>query len=180
MSEARQAVDRLLEQDQCYQAHEQRIAECERRLARQKLRGTPAPELAEELQIARLRRDALSDQMRFASPLIWVMYKYEAYQGQPQALRTMHDFRLHCAKPGYICTKRMAFLNATLLQQGHTPLSDDARYPDDMTLTALYPLMEQLSADEVVMRQWQIYEYYEQDGAVRKWQNYPSTDDAAV
>ena len=173
-TEVRQAVDTLLAHYQRYRAYLADIASIERTLSRQKLRGESTEELTRRLHEVRSAIDALSDAMTFATPRIWVMYKHEAYRYEPQPIRTMHDLRLHCAAPGYICTKRMMFLNDYLTTHGQAPLSDDRHYPDDMPLDELYAMLARLEDDATLMADWRLYEYFSDDGVVKKWQNYIS------
>ena len=112
-----------------------KIAAAERRLALAKLKNSDVEQVRIELDNLRHSQQQLSDAMTFDTPLVWVMYKFEAYQDETQPIRTMHDFRLHCSKPGYICTKRFIFLNAHLCINGQRPLTDSEQYPDEMLLS---------------------------------------------
>ncbi len=115
----------------------------------------------------------LSDAMTFDTPRIWIEYKYRAYADEPQPITTMHDLRLHCSKPGYICTARYTFLNDELTQAGEPPLSDRAAYPDSMDIGALLesPRLDALS-DETFAA-WRQHEYHrDAEGRVAKWQSY--------
>jgi hypothetical protein len=84
----------------------------------------------------------------------------------------MHDFRLHCSKPGYICTKRFTFLNTHLCNNGQCLLTDDERYPDKMLLSEIFPLLGEIEQDEAFLSSWRAHEYYQEDGIVKKWQDY--------
>lgn len=168
----RQAVDALLAHYRQYQDYQAEVARLERTLAKQKLRGESTEATTRQLREQQAAIDKLSDAMTFATPRIWVMYKYEAYQDEAQPIATMHDLRLHCAKPGYICTKRMNFLNEYLIDHGQVPLSDDVRYPDDMRLDAIYAELAALESDESLLADWQAHEYFREDGVVKKWQRY--------
>lgn len=168
----RQAVDALLEQYRQYLAYQSEVDALERQLAKQKLRGESTEAASQLLDERRAAISQLSDAMTFATPLIWVMYKHEAYQHEAQPIRTMHDLRLHCAKPGYICTKRMQFLNAYLTSRGRVPLSDDEQYPDALSLDMIYETLSQLEEDTTLLEQWRHHEYFTEDGVVKKWQNY--------
>ena len=104
MDSARVAVDKLLDMYDEYKTLTAKIAAAERRLALAKLKNNDIEQVQTELDILRRDQQQLSDTMTFDTPLIWVMYKFEAYQDEAQPIRTMHDFRLHCSKLGYICT----------------------------------------------------------------------------
>ena len=169
---ARAAVDRLLDMYDEYKTLTVKITAAERRLALAKLKNSDIEQAQTELDVLRRDQQQLSDDMMFDTPLVWVMYKFEAYQDEAQPIRTMHDFRLHCSKPGYICTKRFIFLNAHLCSNGQCPLTDGEQYPDEMLLSEIFPLLGEIGQDEVFMSNWRAHEYYQEDGAIKKWQNY--------
>lgn len=169
---ARAAVDKLLDMYDEYKTLTVKIAAAERRLALAKLKNSGVEQIRIELDELRHSQQQLSDDMTFDTPLVWVMYKFEAYQDEAQPIRTMHDFRLHCSKPGYICTKRFTFLNTHLCNNGQCPLTDDERYPDKMLLSEIFPLLADIEQDEVFLSTWRAHEYYQEDGIVKKWQDY--------
>lgn len=114
----------------------------------------------------------ISDEMTFANPVVWMMYKYKAYQGTSQAITDMQDFRKHCSKPDYICTKRYLFLNEYLSRRG-IDLNDNSLYPDTLALPEVYgskPLLT-LLRDANFMAEWDRHEYHTVDGRVAKWEN---------
>ena len=168
----RAAVDRLLDMYDEYKALTAKIAAAERRLALVKLKNSGVEQIRIELDGLWRSQQQLSDDMTFDTPLVWVMYKFEAYQDEAQPIRTMHDFRLHCSKPGYICTKRFIFLNAHLCSNGQCPLTDSEQYPDEMLLSEIFPLLGEIEQDESFLSSWRSHEYYQKDGAIKKWQNY--------
>ena len=172
MEGTRAAVDRLLDMYDDYKTLAAKITAAERRLALAKLKNSGVEQIRIELDNLRHSQQQLSDDMMFDTPLVWVMYKFEAYQDEAQPIRTMHDFRLHCSKPGYICTKRFIFLNAHLCSNGQRPLIDSKKYPDEMLLREIFPLLGEIGQDEVLMSSWRSHEYYQEDGAIKKWQNY--------
>ena len=172
MDSARAAVDRLLDMYDEYKTLTAKIAAAERRLALAKLRNSDVKQIRIELDDLRHSQQQLSDDMTFDTPLVWVMYKFEAYQDEAQPIQTMHDFRLHCSKPGYICTKRFIFLNAHLCSNGQRPLTDSEQYPDEMLLSEIFPLLSEIEHDKNFLSNWRAHEYYQEDGAIKKWQNY--------
>ena len=172
MNSARAAVDRLLDMYDDYKTLASKITAAERRLALAKLKNSGVEQIQIELDDLRRDQQQLSDDMTFDTPLVWVMYKFEAYQDEAQPIRTMHDFRLHCSKPGYICTKRFIFLNAHLCSNGQRPLTDSEQYPDEMLLREIFPLLGEIEQDEAFLSSWRAHEYYQEDGATKKWQDY--------
>ena len=172
MNSARAAVDRLLDMYDDYKTLVAKITAAERRLALAKLKNSDVEQIRIELDDLRHEQQQLSDDMTFDTPLIWVMYKFEAYQDEAQPIQTMHDFRLHCSKPGYICTKRFIFLNAHLCSNGQHLLTDSKKYPDEMLLSEIFPLLSKIEQDEAFLSSWRAHEYYQEDGAIKKWQDY--------
>ncbi|MDO4712729.1 MAG: hypothetical protein Q4B05_02380 [Candidatus Saccharibacteria bacterium] len=167
----RMAVDRLLRMYGEYRRLGEQLAQAERALMRAKLAGSDTTTARATLDALRTQQQTISDAMTFATPLIWVMYKCEAYRDEAQPIATLHDFRLHCAKPGYICTKRLHFLNQWCQRRGRTPFSDTGAYPDEMRLEELYAELAVLEQDASLMEEWRRHEYYQENGAVKKWQN---------
>lgn len=174
MDKNRKAVNQLLamyEQYKVVQAQEVRLST---KLAKAKLKNLPDETIYAEYNDAKQELQKIADDMTFATPIIWMLYKYEAYQHEAQPIRTMHDFRLHCSKEGYICTKRFRFLNEQLKKAEGVPLTDIAYYPDDMIVAEvagsrpLHTLVESASFTEL----WRKYEYYTANGRVAKWENY--------
>lgn len=172
MNSARVAVDRLLDIYDEYKTLTAKIAAAERRLALAKLKNSDVEQIRIELDDLRYSQQRLSDDMTFDTPLVWVMYKFEAYQDEVQPIRTMHDFRLHCSKPGYICTKRFIFLNAHLCSNGQRPLTDSEQYPDEMLLSEIFPLLSEIERDKNFLSNWRAHEYYQEDDVIKKWQDY--------
>jgi hypothetical protein len=129
--------------------------------------GVQITDLEERLQ-------SISDEMTFASPIVWVMYKFQAYAGTSQAIVDMEDFRGHCQPDGYICTKRYLFVKNYLLKNMSLDLDDTSQYPDTLKLDQLY-LREEFFAlvtDKDFMSSWNTYEYHRVNGKVAKWENY--------
>ena len=155
---ARAAVDRLLSMYDEYKTLTAKIAAAERRLALAKLKNSDVEQIRIELDDLQHSQQQLSDAMTFDMPLVWVMYKFEAYKDEAQPIRTMHDFRLHCSKPGYICTKRFIFLNAHLCSKGQNSLTDRKQYPDEMLLSEIFPLLDEIEQDKVFLSNWRAHE----------------------
>lgn len=168
------AVTALLGQYEQYKTILEEKNNLSREVARAKLRGNADAALIERYAYIDAQLADLSDAMTFASPAIWLQYKMEAYKHEAQAITTMHDLRLHCSKPGYICTKRYHFLNSTLKEMGRPTLDDETVYPDSLALAQILTSRDFLeiehSADAI--NQWGEYEYNKTDEKVAKWENY--------
>lgn len=172
MSEAktRQAVDTLLAMYQAYKRLNEQAEQTGRQLVKAKLRGDDTTSVATAYETLRTELQQLSDAMTFAGPTIWAMYKFEAYADEAQPIRTMHDFRMHCSKPGYICTKRFQYVNSALARRNLPTLADKAVFPDSMLVSELYASLKPLEADAAFMQAWSGHEYYRKDGVVAKWE----------
>lgn len=169
-------VNKLLNQYQQYKKLLEELGAIERQLAKAKLLGTNQSLLKSEQITLKKELQTLSDAMTFANPIIWIQYKNLAYKDEAQPITTMHDLRVHCSKPDYICTKRYTFLNEYLTKQGIPALSDQATYPDTLELTQLLktPSLQALVEDPAFLKQWALYEYFTQNGQVAKWENFNS------
>lgn len=174
--EADSEVTKLLEAYGRYKALLTQQQEISSKLARQKLKGDVSP--ADQASFDQLTNELqqVSDSMTFASPTAWMRYKYEAYRDEAQPIRTMHDFRMHCSKPGYICTKRFLFVNEQLASR-HLPLLTDRKtYSDGISLSELLTkdIFAALEQNEDFMDEWATYEYNKEKDRVAKWENYQS------
>lgn len=165
------SVTTLLSQYEDYKLLLHQQSQVARRLAKAKLRSddvtsqqTQYDQLSAELQ-------SLSDAMKFDSPTIWVLYKYNAYKNEAQPIVTMQDFRVHCSKPGYICTKRYTFVNTMLTYRGMANLTDETAYPGTTVLDEIASVFQLLEADEMFMELWREREYHTVDGRTAKWEN---------
>lgn len=172
---SRIAVDRLLLQYAQYNHISERQAVVARSLAKATLRSEPSDELHHRHAALAVERQSISDAMTFESPVIWMMYKFEAYAHSPQPIASMHDFRMHCRKPGYICTKRFDFVCEQLAASGHATWNDETQYPDDLSLIEASKTdgLRLVSKSPEFRCLWAGHEYYQLDGASAKWMNYP-------
>lgn len=150
------------------------VSEIENRYAKAKLLNIDSTDLANTRQQLTRKLQHVSDSMTFSDPLVWIQYKYYAYQDDAQPITTLHDFRIHCSKPGYICTKRFAFVNDALTKHGYPDLKNEKSYDDTLELSQLFnnDSLNQLIENDAFMNEWKQYEYHEIDGRVAKWQNF--------
>jgi hypothetical protein len=167
------SIDELLVMYGQYQQLVLQRSPLERAVARGRLTGQPDAASQDRLAQLNERIAALSDAMTFALPSIWIGYKARAYRDEPQALTTLADLRLHCAKPGYICTKRFQFLNAALRGSGLTALDDEQLSPTLLLESAeIQDVLSRIEQDAEFVRRWQEYEYYTVDWRVAKWEGF--------
>lgn len=175
-SSARADVDKLLGMYAEYKSTVAQQEDTARQLAKAKLKGSPTEQLQKAYTALSQQTQAISDTMTFATPLVWALYKFEAYAGEAQPISTMQDFRVHCSKPGYICTKRFIFVNQALNEKGLPTLADSKAYPDTESLTVAFASLQELSEDDTdFMKSWELHEYYKQGGKVAKWENFTAS-----
>jgi hypothetical protein len=137
------------------------------------LRGNePAlQEIDTKIATLKTRQQTLWDGMFYDSPVIWLMYKYQAYRASQNEIATMGNLKKHCEPVAYICTKRFIFMHNYAL---HNIGVDILEIPDDALLPEIYKSdwMMQLVNDPVFMQTWREHEYYKEGGHVAKWQSF--------
>lgn len=170
----RNLVDGLIEMYARYKELSANLAQLSEKLAKQKAAGNQDDVLKLEHERLTQELQDLSDSMTFANPIVWMMYKYEAYMGEAQPILNMHDFRLHCSKPGYICTNRFIFLNEQLARLDYALMSDTDHYPDDMSLKEAFETAEivRISDDADFRELWDRHEYHKDGSRVAKWEDF--------
>ncbi len=117
-------------------------------------------------------REQLSNEMTFANPVIWMIYKYQAYKGASNEIKTIGDFRKHCEPEGYICTLRFKFLK-DYLKKKSIDLTDLKKFPDNKDLKYLFKsdFIFKLTADTIFMNIWKSNEYLIENNKVNKWRS---------
>jgi hypothetical protein len=120
------------------------------------------------------RLQHISDEMTFANPVVWLMYKHTAYLGTPGAIQAWRDMKKHCSKPGYICTKRFQHMTSYIMHTQATNLEDIGRFPDDLLMSDFYQsdLITELVADKNFMEGWSTHEFHHDGLRVAKWENF--------
>lgn len=110
----------------------------------------------------------VSDEMTFANPLIWMMYKDKAYKGTSTEIKTWKDFKKHCEPEAYICGIRYRFLKSHFASEGKAL---DTMFADDSGLMQIYQSREilDLCLDIDFMEEWKKQEYRKTDDKVNKW-----------
>lgn len=117
---------------------------------------------------AKKKLDAIGDSMKFQNPLIWLQYKYEAYQYEPgKELRTIADLVSHCDVDG-ICHKRFDAINMHLRHTNGKDLTDH-----ELQSVRLEDLAEDLRylvmcLDLSFQKKWSRHE----NDPAGKWRNY--------
>lgn len=124
------------------------------------------------------KQENLGQRMKFQNPLIWMMYKHEAYKNNPTDVKdvqspilTLSAMREHVKSEKDICNKRYAYINAALRQKNQgEDLSNDEFLPADTDLAEVIKDQRfvNLALDQSFMDGWLANEN-DEDG---KWANY--------
>jgi hypothetical protein len=104
----------------------------------------------------------VSDIMRFDTPLVWLAYKFLAYQDTKQAINTIEDLRMHCSDPEDLCAKRFHFVEEII-----------DTIPNNELISFAWENTEVASAlrSKDLVDAWRTYEFFETNGHICKWQN---------
>lgn len=113
----------------------------------------------------------LGDQMYFDSPMIWLAYKGEAYQGKEASgitpINTWGELLSHASPKGYICTKRLDFLRKAWIARGN-PQSIDQSWPAQTLIEDVVGDSRFQAFATNIMFEWLAYER----SSLGKWKNY--------
>lgn len=133
--------------------------------------------MSEGAEVRRLKYEQarLGDEMKFQNPLIWMMYKYEAYKNEGEkSISTLRLLRTHCKIDG-ICAKRYDFINAALRQKNRgEDLTRDEFLAADTDLSTVISDQRfiNLSLDLQFMTEWSKHE----NDKAGKWKNYKKSN----
>ncbi len=119
-------------------------------------------------------KDRIGDEMTYADPIVWMMYKHKAYLGSDHEITTVGALREHSDDHGGICAKRFDFLSTSIKVKYRKDIRDPKEFSNDVLIEDLYEseLLDKIVSDENFMHDWQRHEFYKKDGKVAKWQNY--------
>lgn len=139
---------------------------------------TSDPNAAKQIELLQLQQKELGEAMTFANPLIWLLYKIQAYAGSPKALKTLANLRKHAESPTYICHKRLNFLNEYIKSKFGKDLLNDESVSGDTDLGETVEMgLVDACLDEAFMQKWFEFEYFQHPDVtnrlrVAKWENY--------
>lgn len=159
-------VKRLILQFKEYEYLNVRIKDLENNKFLNKLKKNykSVEELDKQINLLKLDRQKVSDEMTFANPIIWIMYKYKAYKNTNNEIKTVEEFINHCSPEGYICTKRYKFLSKYV--------KIDRFFNKKDNLRKLYKsgILLEIVNNQEFMKSWKQNEYLIKDGKVSKWE----------
>ncbi len=119
-------------------------------------------------------KNRIGDEMFYIDPIVWMMYKHEAYLGKKNEIKTVGNLREHCTDHGGICAKRFNFLSTYIKTKYGKDIRDAEIFPDYMPIEDLYDgdILNNIVQEKNFMQDWQRHEFCKQDEKVAKWQNY--------
>lgn len=122
---------------------------------------------------SKAEKNKISNEMFFVDPIVWILYKYEAYQGSDHAISTWGDLVEHSIGHDGICGRRLKWLSAQCKKEG-VDIHNEATIPTNLLLAKVTELSVILNIckNEQAMNEWEKYEYETIDGEVKKWQSY--------
>jgi hypothetical protein len=119
-------------------------------------------------------KQKISDSMTFSNPIVWMMYKYHAYQGTNHQISTYGDLKKHSLEHDGICSKRFNFLKNYLYESYEFDILDERVFSNDLYLKEFFQdkTIQQLLQNKDFIKQWRHYEFYIENKKVAKWGNY--------
>ncbi len=128
-------------------------------------------ELDDKIALIKLDLDQVSNEMTFANPIIWMMYKFKAYKDTSNEIQTLGDFRKHCEPDGYICTVRYTFMCMYIKDKYSVDITNKVMFPDKLLLSTFYAadIIGKLLSDTSFLSQWKTNEYKITHNRVNKW-----------
>jgi hypothetical protein len=116
----------------------------------------------------------IADQMLFADPVVWMLYKYEAYKGTVAEIATWGDLVQHSEHHDGICKKRLQFIRASMLTLTHQDVLDGSVIDpqQDIRQLVVSNFFEPLLQNQEHMTNWSTNEYFTMQGKAAKWECY--------
>jgi len=112
--------------------------------------------------------------MFFVDPIVWILYKHEAYKNSDHPLLTWGDLIHHSFGHDGICGKRLYYIASWCAREKGISIFDETvlRRAADLAVVATHLLFLEISADESFMETWHQHEYEKTAGVVTKWKSY--------
>jgi len=119
-------------------------------------------------------KNRIGDEMTYADPIVWMMYKKQAYAGSDHEINTFGDLKEHSIDHGGICAKRMRFLALFIKENYKKDILDSSEFSNNTTLENFYDcdLINKVVNDQEFVKTWESHEYFKDGGKVAKWENY--------
>lgn len=174
MDYCKQVVDRLILQYKEYLYLNKKIKELENKKFAEILKsksGKKVKLIEDTIALVKTDLNQVSNEMTFANPIIWMMYKYRAYKNTSNEISTLEDFRKHCEPEGYICTARYKFLKEFMRKNLSIDLDNKSLYPDTLELDDFYTKKEitSLLENHQFLKMWKEKEYLITKNKINKW-----------
>jgi hydroxymethylpyrimidine pyrophosphatase-like HAD family hydrolase len=166
---ADQIVDRLILQFDEYQKLQKSVNDEENILAINQLNEQVSE--TKKLGILKNILNRLSDEMTFATPRIWMLYKLRAYANTNKEIETVEDFIEHCSPKDYICTKRYKFINEYISKKYSKNIQELTNESNNLFDLISNPIITNLESDYDFILAWIENEYLISNNKISKWKN---------
>lgn len=119
-------------------------------------------------------KNRIGDNMTYADPIVWMMYKQEAYKGGDHEINTLGHLKEHSVDHGGICAKRMRFLATYIKNIYGKDILNSSEFSDDTNLVDFYEsnLLNEVVNTTSFINEWQKNEFFKRNGVIAKWDNY--------
>jgi hypothetical protein len=119
------------------------------------------------------QKQKIADEMFYDDPIIWMMYKKEAYKNTQDAINSLGDLKEHATGHG-ICAKRFNFLRNYILEKSDIDILNSEIFANELSLDDFYDndIINNLIQDIYFINKWTEYEFFKKDSKIAKWQNY--------
>lgn len=164
---SQQKIETLVKQYNEYMELEKQIE-----TLKEKIKNSDDKNITKQITLLQLKQKYLWESMKYDNPYIWIEYKRLAYAWTESKVETIWELRKHCESPTYICHKRLMFLNS-ILKENWIDIFD--KNIDENTLLIDFLnnwLIQEISRNEKIMKEWLNYEYFETNDRVAKWENF--------
>jgi len=119
-------------------------------------------------------KSKIGDAMTYSDPIVWMMYKFKAYQESDHEIKTLDDLKHHSLEHGGICEKRFIFLTKEIQNRYGKNIKDIDEFSPLLTLDTFCrtAILNDLIKIKDFIKTWQKYEYHTESHRVAKWENY--------
>lgn len=128
----------------------------------------PQAEEKGNMHILKQQQEDIGLAMKFQNPIIWAMYKFQAYASESNPIRTVEDLVKHSLADG-ICGKRILYINRHLESKFGKNLATGLFSPSlSIPLLVEDEKYTSLPLDQEFMKEWFSFENHEGG----KWHGY--------
>lgn len=120
------------------------------------------------------KKKAIADQMFFDDPVVWILYKKQAYQDSMHPLTSWGDLVDHSTAHDGICGRRLRFLQIAVLKLFNKDILSPHIVPRTMPLQEVVslPYIEGAIENDTWSTAWSAHEYYKEGDVIAKWKRF--------